>query len=555
VPDPGHGDRAALESTLFFGDLVMRRRALVGYLASAALLLGTLATAAGPGDGAVREGDIAATVRFLSSPELEGRGAAERGGAVASAYVAARLEGLGWIGAGDEAGAGRSFFQTVPAISARLAPEETELRVTWSAPADGRAVIAAGDGGMRIVPDRADSVDAAGEMAFAGFGIRAPEQGHDDYAGLDVAGKIVLVLSGEPGELDPRSKWNGTKPTRHAPVSSKRALASSLGAKALLVVPNPAGRAKSAADLARGSTADGSDTWIGPAERAPSIPVIYLEPEAAARILAGSGVDLAAATARTIPGRAGSLHVAYRDRKQLSLRNVVARLGSGRGLDGEVVVLGAHWDHLGMPGGVLHPGADDNASGIAGLLAVAEALRAEPPSGSREVVIAGWTGEERQQIGSAWFAAHPVVARERVAVAVNLDMLGRRNLDREDYEEVLQVIYSAGAPVLRSVASKANEGVGFDLRFYPSLRFRPVSDHASFSDAGMPIVYPFSGYHTDYHAPADTPEKVSPARIARAARFVARLVRGLAAHEGPIRLDPTIREAPQPDPFDMPYNN
>lgn len=529
-----------------------RQAALVIILACAAPAGG--GTAAGPGDDAVRIPDIAATVRFLASPELGGRAAAGSGGAVTSAYIAARLDALGWLPAGDETGSGRSFYQSVSAVEATLDPSRSELRVTWTDGAPREAVVRVGDDGMRVVPDRAETAEASGELVFAGYGIRAPEHGHDDYAGLDVRGRVVLVLSGEPGETDPQSKWNGTKPTRHQPVSSKRALAASLGAAALLVVPSPAGRAKSAADLTRGGATDDSGVFLGLADRAPSIPLAYLEPEAARRVLSGSGLELGSA-GRALPGRTATLRIAYAGKKDVVLRNVVARLGKGRGLEGEVVVLGAHWDHLGTAGGVLHPGADDNASGIAALLAVAEALKAEPPVGGRDVVIGAWTGEERGQLGSSWFAAHPVVPKERIAAAINLDMLGRNNLDRADYADVLQVIYSAGAPILRDLATRANEGVGFDLRFYPSLRFRPVSDHASFSEAGIPIVYPFSGYHADYHGPADSPDKVSPARIARAARFVARLVRGLASTERPIRLDPEIHEAPAPDPFDTPYAN
>lgn len=517
----------------------MKRRAILGLAVSTSLSLPLAATPAGPGEAAMRESDIAATVEFLASPELEGRGAAERGGAVASAFIAARLRAVGFLPAGDGNGAGRSFFQSVPATTARFDAGASSLRVAR----DGsEVVIGVGEGGLRVVPDRAASVEATGALVFAGFGIRAPEHSHDDYAGLEVRGKIVVALSGEPGETDPQSPWNGTKPTRHLPVSTKRALASSLGATALLVVTNPDGRAKRAADLLRGPGDDRSGSWLGPSDREPAIPLAYLEPEAAARL-------------RPLAGSPATLRLAYAERAEVALRNVVARLGAGRGLDGEVVVLAAHFDHLGTAGGVLHPGADDNASGIAALLAIAEALRAEPPAGGREIVLAAWTGEEHDRIGSTWFATHPVVPRERIASVVNLDMLGRANLDRDEHRNVLQVIYSAGAPVLREIARGANDGVGFDLRFYPSLRFRPVSDHASFADAGLPIVYPFSGYHADYHAPTDTPDKVSPARVARAARYVARLVRGLAAHDGPIRLDPEIREAPAADPFDMPYRN
>jgi hypothetical protein len=519
------------------------RRISAQLLLSAALALGSGATPAA--DEAIPTADVRATVLFLASPELGGRGAAEPGGAVAAAFVASRLEALGWLPAGDADASGRGFLQSVPAVEARLDLAASELR--WVGPAATRIPL---DGpAARAVPDRAATVEFDGDIVFAGFGIRAPEHRHDDYDGLDVKDRVVLVRAGEPGELDGESPWNGARPTRHLPVASKRALAASLGARALLVAPNPDGRIRSVDELAGTPR---PPVWLGARDAPAEIPVIYVGQELAAELMGERAAGLRGPPG-AIPGRRVAGRIVVRERRDVTLRNVVARLGAGRGLDGEVIVLGAHWDHLGAPAGVLHPGADDNATGIAALLAVAAALRAAPPAGGREVVIAAWTGEEHGLLGSTHFTQHPVVPLERIATAVNLDMLGRDNLDRGDYAGVLQVIYSAAAPVLRDLARAANAEVGFDLRFYPSLRFRPVSDHAAFARVGVPIVYPFSGYHADYHAPGDTPGKVLPDRVARAARFVERLVRRLAESDGPIRLDPAIRVAPAPDPFETPY--
>jgi hypothetical protein len=121
------------------------------------------------------------------------------------------------------------------------------------------------------------------------------------------------------------------------------------------------------------------------------------------------------------------------------------------------------------------------------------------------------------------------------------------------YARTVQLLYSAQAPVLRELSVAANSAVGFDLRFHPSVRFRAISDHASFHDAGVPIVYPFSGYHADYHQPSDVAARVIPARIVDTGRFVANVVRVIAEHPAPIDLDTTIREAPAPDPFETPY--
>jgi hypothetical protein len=125
-------------------------------------------------------------------------------------------------------------------------------------------------------------------------------------------------------------------------------------------------------------------------------------------------------------------------------------------------------------------------------------------------------------------------------------------MDRKEYADALQILYSAASPALRSLATGANEGLGLDLRFYGGVRFQPVSDHYTFFEAGIPFVYPFAGYIADYHRPGDTPDRIDLPRVARSARFVARLVRSIAEHAEPIRLDPRIKDAPPPDPFERP---
>jgi len=542
----------------------MRNPRRFRFLVGACIAAGAAGLALAQEDRA-RTSDVETTVRFLASPELAGRAADEPGGEAAAAYIAARLAALGWQPAGDATADGATFQQLVPAVRAHFAADDSFVSATWPAPEepDGtRSVrIPLAENGLRCIFDRAQTFEAEGEVLFAGFGIEAKEYGRDDYAGADPRGKFVIVFSGEPGEQDPQSRWNGAKPTRYSSIAAKRALAASKGALALLVLRNPAGRAKSTDDLAGGAR-PAVETWMGAPDALPAIPAVLLESDWVLRLLEGSGIDLGAVaaeaeagstTARTFAGRRLSLRIAVRDRQEKTLRNVVARLGAGSGLDGEAILLGAHWDHLGRKNGALHPGADDNATGIAALLEVAKELKADPPRGKREVLLAAWTAEEEGLLGSTYFTKHPPLPLPRLATAINLDMLGRNNMDKAENAHVLQVIYSAGAPVLRDVAAAANTGIGFDLRFHPSLRFRPISDHYAFHQAGVPIVYPFSGYHADYHAASDTADKVLYPRILDAARYVAKLIRGLAAHEGTIRLDPSIKEAPAADKFETPY--
>jgi hypothetical protein len=523
-------------------------------LALASLVLASVlpqAHGADPQPPADAAPDIRATLSYLTSRELAGRSAAEPGGILATDYLAKRLGEIGWLPSGDVTPSGRSFFQSVPATSATYDPEGSWIETSA---AEGSRRIRE----FRVVPDRAETVDVRGSLVFAGFGIRAPEHRYDDYAGLDVRGKVVLVFSGEPTSTDPSSPWGGARATRHAIVSQKQRLAASLGAVALLVVPNPAGKAQSAADLVKGRERGMSLPWLGLADAPSPLPVLYLDPSATQPLLQGSRLDLKKASRRLEAGRPASrslgsrtvrLRIAMRERREIVLRNVLARLGRG-GEIGPAVLIGAHWDGLGTFQGALHPGADDNASGVAALLAAARALAKEPPAG--EIYVAFWAAEESGMLGSRWFAEHPPLPLARIVAAVNLDMLGRNNLDRDDYANVVQLIYSAGAPALREIAREANEGIGFDLRFHGALRFQPVSDHFTFAEAGIPIVYPFSGYHGDYHGSGDTAEKVNLSRLVRSAGFVARLGRLLVERAESIRLDPAIQSPPPPDPFERP---
>lgn len=568
----------------------MKRPAGLGWILS---FCATFLTTTCSGENTRREADLMATVSLLTSPQLEGRPAAGRGGLLASELIASKLEALGWLPAGDSTREGRSFFQSIPAVEASLDPgacwieasgggratvrldgaqtATTRTRGSYTAnvsdspnPSGAEPAIAArafaGPKNFQVLPDRGHSIEVSGELAFGGFGIEAPEHQHDDYASLDPRGKVLLVFSGEPGETDPTSPWNGVRATRHALVATKARLARAHGVVALLVAPSPAGKSASAADLTAGRESEMSRPWLGLAAQAvKEIPVIFLDPRAA-RLIA-EGMDLASASlaleaghtaSRDQPGRLVRLRLVVKDRRQVALRNVIARLGSGKGTEGEIVVVGAHWDGLGASGGRMYPGADDNASGIAVLLQVARALKDQPPRGARDVVLGAWTGEESGRLGSSWFVEHPPVPTARIAAAINLDMLGRTNLDRPDYAQALQLIYSAGAPVLREIAREANEKTGFDLRFYPGLAFQPVSDHYTFSQAGIPILYPFSGYHTDYHQAGDVPEKLIPGRLVRSGTYVSTLARLLAEHASTIRLDPKIKEPPPADPFERP---
>lgn len=191
-------------------------------------------------------------------------------------------------------------------------------------------------------------------------------------------------------------------------------------------------------------------------------------------------------------------------------RNVLALLeGRDRQLGSEVIVLGAHYDHIGYGGygasrgpyGYLHPGADDNASGTSSVLEVAEAFTFLPEAPRRSLLFAFWDAEEKGLHGSKHWAAHPTIAAKQVVAAINLDMLGRLR-DRR------LLIYGSRSGIgWRRLLSFQNDAA-LQLEFPWSLK--PASDHYPFFEQGVPVVMFHTGLHNDCHRPSDTPERLDP---------------------------------------------
>ncbi|MBI2931784.1 MAG: M20/M25/M40 family metallo-hydrolase [Planctomycetes bacterium] len=202
-------------------------------------------------------------------------------------------------------------------------------------------------------------------------------------------------------------------------------------------------------------------------------------------------------------------------------QNVLARLeGADPALNGETVVIGAHFDHIGMAasnveGDRIYNGADDNASGTAVVLEVAQAFATlkEPPK--RSVLFAWWSAEEKGLQGSRHFVRHPTVALKGVVAYLNLDMVGRNDPGAIDIEG------TGCSPDLRALFEGVNRSKIFSKIGYETERIKPDTDHYPFYRAGIPAVEFFSGYHDDYHQPGDHVDKVSKEKLERVGRFVA----------------------------------
>ncbi|MBX3469099.1 MAG: M20/M25/M40 family metallo-hydrolase, partial [Planctomycetes bacterium] len=368
------------------------------------------------------------------------------------------------------------------------------------------------------------------EVILAGYGITSHDHAYDDLGGLDVKGKVALVLTGGP-RRDQGGAFGAKHPVVFEDLQYKVANLRDKGAAAVLFV--------------RGSGAGPSDAeWLRLDMGDPGILVGQVT-RARARDL---GVDVAAVAAgidRTLApasrplGQRARLAVTI-DRVRGRSQNVVGRF-TGRERPEEVIVVGAHYDHLGRGGhgslatgsDEVHNGADDNASGTAALLALAEALKAHPPR--RTVLLVAFGAEEGGLLGSQAFLARPPVARERVVAMLNMDMIGRLG------DQPLLVGGAGTATEWPALIQRAADQTGATLRTQQD--GMGPSDHATFYAAGIPVFFLWTGTHEDYHKPSDDADKIDARGTETAARVALSLLRGVDGLPG----RPTFVRVARPD--------
>jgi peptidase M28-like protein/PDZ domain-containing protein/PA domain-containing protein len=465
-------------------------------------------------------------VAWLADPARTGRGVGTPGNAAAAAYLVDQMKAIGLEPGGDD-----GFLQPFDApVGAKLAGEN--LLVLGGRPAPV---------GSAWQPFTfSDDGEARGELVWAGYGVTAPALGYDDYAGLDVKGKIVVVAAHFPREADQASPFRDPKAYGFGEWRYKAMNARDHGAAALVAVRDDWNHPGD----------DALPPWRGQvASRAGIVAV-----RATLAALAGAGVDarrLAATGQEDGKPHSRALGaearvVAHVEQERAPTANVIGLL---RGEDPAAgcVVVGAHYDHLGYGGETslsperheVHPGADDNASGVAALLEIARgaATGARP---RRSIVFAAFSGEELGLLGSSRFVKQPPAACPLAAtqLMVNLDMVGRPQAGKL-YVEGADTA-KGGRDLVRASAERAPR-IPLTLAFGGD-GYGP-SDHTSFYAKGVPIVFFFTGAHADYHRPSDTADKIDAQGLAEVARLALRVA--LAAANAPGRLE-VVRTPPPP---------
>ena len=443
-------------------------------------------------------------VKYLASQNMRGRATGSPELEKAADFIAGRFRALGL-----QPLHGSSYFQDFEVTtSAKLGPHNS---LSYTSSRSKKTLKFQQD----FVPlNLSTKGKLSGPVVFAGYGITAPEYNYDDYAGLDVKGKIVLILRHEPQEFDEKSVFEGKVYTSHAQIFSKAVNAKLHGAKAILMANDTAAHANDPDQLEKfGATA-------GPANA--GIEFVQVKEDVAAKWIALAGKSLDSIQAN-IDQKLKPESFALPDSLTLDLDVDVEREnkmvhnvgGYWPGETDEYVILGAHYDHLGLgeqftlaPSliGTVHPGADDNASGTAGVLELAHWF-AQGPKHKRGVLFLTFAGEEIGLLGSNYYANHPERPLEKAVVMVNLDMIGRLR----DNKVFVGGVGSGTTlqPLLKDLATQ--HGIQTDLSEkggYGS------SDHTSFTSKQIPVLFFFSGLHADYHKPSDTWDKIdAPAAV------------------------------------------
>lgn len=508
-------------------------------------------------------------VEYLASDELEGRRTGTEAAMMAAYYIAREFESLGfdcpepdrWM-CHHTSNNFYGYVKAFPFVAAVQLGKNNSMLFTPRVEAlakEGRAAsldLRVGDDWMPLSFSANGKVENA-PVVFVGYGITSAKLKHDDYAGVDAKGKIALAFAGTPDGDNPHGQF-----ARYNDARFKAAAARDHGALALVLVARTENfKDERLAHLSNDYTS--SDAGL---------PVVVLSRQVAERALTAGGLTALADVekiAQTKSVSAALPHVAFSittdiARKSVSAANVVGILeGSDPKLKTEVILIGAHYDHLGRGGqgslapreGEIHHGADDNASGVAGLLELARVLATSPQKPRRTIVFVAFAGEEEGLLGSSYYVEHPAFPLAQTVAMLNMDMIGRlregklniggvgtakewrkivgmKNSDvtlhsNNAKENLNELLKQPGAMTLTDDKEKLIGVFTQSVRFNLALNedgYGP-SDHSSFYAKGIPVLFFFTGTHDDYHKPTDTADKINYAGEAEVVTMVLNIVR------------------------------
>jgi hypothetical protein len=475
-----------------------------------------------PGAEKINASALESHVSFLASPHMRGRMNGERELDIAAEYLAsqAKLTGL-------KPANGQSYFQPFMVISKKADPESTFFTITSS---EGKTETVK-DPAYHIIPQGPADLDLEGELIFAGYGIRS--ESYNDLEGLDLKGKIVIVMERAP--VDENGKPLLNDPLFYNSMMSfqmKLGPLLSPGPKAVLFVPDPKSGARSVTEslpplagyLASSLTLKGEKENVNPIMN--MMPkVLFVNRSVVDAILEGTGKNLEELQRQIdsslkpasfpVPGK----RLTYTEKviiEEKTLNNVAAFIeGSHPELKKEVIIYSAHYDHIGAAGDVVNPGADDDASGCAALLEMADAFTQIKKKPLRSILFLWVAGEEIGLFGSKSYTDNPLFPLDKTVANLNMDMIGRTKQEADSTSDTpmtgpnhVFVITGGQSSDLTAIAEEADRKSSLDFDYSLSGRDHPLqlfsrSDHFNFVKKDIPVLFFSTGIHSDYHNSGD----------------------------------------------------
>lgn len=497
------------------------------------ILLFSCATWAQKPTDPISADDIKAHMFFLAADEMAGRDATSTEGRIAANYIASEFMTLGLKPVGD----GGSYFQNFDMIVGPLDPSETSLKIKIG---NSEKTYAMGHDFM-WTRQSAHPTQVSAPLVFAGYGIDAPEYGYNDFSGIDVRGKIVMVLNREPQANDPKSKFKGRWDTIHSYNWDKIEEVRKAGAVGLLIIGDSIPRRKQRIASAPPNYLAGPAPEYALAGSLWDIPIFSITPEVANEILASAGKSVESAqnaidangtpASFDLPNITVSMSKGFKNPEVRHARNVVGLLeGSDPRLKDEVVVVTGHYDHVGIVAGRIYRGADDNASGAIGVIEIAKALNAARSRPKRSVLFIAFDAEERGLLGAFYYVDHPMIPLKDTVANLNMDMIGRDEVSAnwptpaDGNRNMVNVVGTLYNPELRQVIETENRTVGLKLD-YKTDSLDPESwfarsDHFCFAMHGVPMVLFNTGEQADYHTENDTFDRINYPKMEKIVRLI-----------------------------------
>jgi len=476
----------------------------------------------------INSGDLETYVSFLSSPLMKGRSNGESELEIAVNYISSQAKLLGLKPAN-----GNSYLQPYTIMKKSIDTGKSSIKIFGSV----RDSVQVTEPMIQLFPEGAGDFEIEGEVVFAGYGIKSDKYKYNDLENITPEGKILLLMNRSPLSAD------GTRYLFEEPIwSSFMSIQAKLSgllftkAKAILIVSDPKSGFSSIEQQYPGIASQlGSSKYLKGSKPLvldlPAMPrIIFVHRTVADELLKGTGHTLEELQKNIdanlksqsfyIPGKRLKItEVSKTD--EVILHNVAAWIeGSDPDLRKEIVVFSGHADHVGITGGQIHPGADDNASGCAAMLEIAQAFQSLPKKPLRSILFLWVTGEEIGLFGSQSYVNDPLFPLEKTVADLNIDMIGRVKGVADTTDETpmtgkngVFVITGNQSKELIAIAEEVDRKSEIDMDYSLSGRNHPLqlfsrSDHYNFVKKDIPVLFFTTGLHSDYHKPEDTAGKL-----------------------------------------------